>query len=98
MSKEEKKCSKNDCECEEKKECKNHSNEEHHHGRCKELEAKIELLEKGETLVEETRKFDSETGTTIFMRKKEPNKDYRYFPEPDIPYLYLDDETLKKEM
>lgn len=61
-----------------------------------EVKRKIELLEKGETLVEETRKFDSETGMTIFMRKKEPNKDYRYFPEPDIPYLYLDDETIKK--
>lgn len=47
------------------------------------------ILDSGKQLFEDTRRFDSETGTTIFMRKKEPNKDYRYFPEPDIPYLVL---------
>ena len=49
MSKDEKKCSKENCECEENKECKNHSNEshEHHKGKCKELEAKIADAIKG---------------------------------------------------
>ncbi|MGN0993081.1 MAG: Asp-tRNA(Asn)/Glu-tRNA(Gln) amidotransferase GatCAB subunit B, partial [Bacilli bacterium] len=55
------------------------------------------ILEAGEQLFEDTRRFDSETGTTIFMRKKEPNKDYRYFPEPDIPYLVLDEEMIENE-
>lgn len=55
------------------------------------------ILESGEKLYEDTRRFDSETGTTIFMRKKEPNKDYRYFPEPDIPYLVLDEEMINDE-
>ena len=56
-----------------------------------EVERKIKLLEKGEKLAFETRKFDSNSGKTIFMRYKDTNNDYRYFPEPDIPYVYLDD-------
>lgn len=52
------------------------------------------ILDSGEKLFEDTRRFDSETGTTIFMRKKEPNKDYRYFPEPDIPYLVLEEKMI----
>ena len=59
-----------------------------------EVERKIALLEKGEKLNFETRKFDSSTGKTIFMRNKDTNNDYRYFPEPDIPYIYLDDEDI----
>ena len=55
------------------------------------------ILESGEKLYEDTRRFDSETGTTIFMRKKEPNKDYRYFPEPDIPYLVLEENMINDE-
>ncbi len=60
-----------------------------------EIKRQQEILEKGDTLYEDTRRFDSETNTTIFMRKKEPNKDYRYFPEPDIPYLYLEDSLVE---
>ena len=52
------------------------------------------ILDSGEKLFEDTRRFDSETGTTIFMRKKESNKDYRYFPEPDIPYLVLEENMI----
>ena len=81
MSKEEKKCSKNDCECEEKKECKNHSNEEHHHGRCKELEAKIELLEKQ---VEENKKLASQyLGTASYYKTQaeDNKKDFERFKE-----------------
>ena len=55
------------------------------------------ILDSGEKLFEDTRKFDSETGETVFMRKKEPNKDYRYFPEPDIPYLVLDEKIIENE-
>lgn len=59
-----------------------------------EVERKIKALENGEELVFETRKFDSSTGKTIFMRKKDTNNDYRYFPEPDIPYVYLSEEEI----
>lgn len=59
-----------------------------------EIKRQTALLEKGETLFEETRKFDDLTKTTIFMRRKDSNTDYRYFPEPDIPYLYLKDEDI----
>ncbi len=59
------------------------------------------LLEKGEVLTEETRRYDDKTDTTILMRKKETGNDYRYFPEPDIPFVILTDEYIaktKKEM
>jgi aspartyl-tRNA(Asn)/glutamyl-tRNA(Gln) amidotransferase subunit B len=47
-------------------------------------------LERGETLVQETRHFDEERGTTHTLRSKEEAFDYRYFPEPDIPPLEPD--------
>lgn len=59
-----------------------------------EVKRQIDILESGDTLFEQTRKFDANKGETVFMRKKEPNKDYRYFPEPDIPYLYVSDEQI----
>ena len=62
-----------------------------------EIKRQTDALENGIKLYEDTRKFDQETKTTIFMRKKEPNKDYRYFHEPDIPYLYLDEELVSEE-
>ena len=59
-----------------------------------EVKRKTEALENGEELLFETRKFDSNTGKTVFMRTKDTNNDYRYFPEPDIPYIYLDEEDI----
>jgi aspartyl-tRNA(Asn)/glutamyl-tRNA(Gln) amidotransferase subunit B len=44
-------------------------------------------LEAGEALVQETRHFDEEKGTTQTLRSKEEAFDYRYFPEPDLPPL-----------
>ena len=44
-------------------------------------------LDAGETLVQETRHFDEEKGTTHTLRSKEEAFDYRYFPEPDLPPL-----------
>lgn len=49
-----------------------------------------ELLNGGE-IGQETRRFDESTGKTILMRVKEGSDDYRYFPEPDIVPLYIDD-------
>src|SRR5690606_41498721 len=41
---------------------------------------------------QETRRYDEATGTTILMRVKEGSEDYRYFPEPDLVELYIDEE------
>lgn len=54
-----------------------------------------ELLNRGETLKEETRRYDAVGNKTILMRVKETGNDYRYFPEPDIPYLVLTDEMIE---
>ena len=58
-----------------------------------EYEAKrqIELIESGGTVVQETRLFDPDKGVTRSMRSKEDAHDYRYFPDPDLLPLVLDD-------
>ncbi|WP_314011349.1 Asp-tRNA(Asn)/Glu-tRNA(Gln) amidotransferase subunit GatB [Pseudostreptobacillus hongkongensis] len=66
-----------------------------------EANRQMELIEKGERVVQETRLWDDEKGITRPMRNKEEAMDYRYFPEPDLPrVLILDDriEKLKSEM
>ncbi len=54
-----------------------------------EIKRQIEALENGETLVQETRGWDDAKQVTFSQRSKENAKDYRYFPEPDLPKLYL---------
>lgn len=58
-----------------------------------EYEAKrqVDLIESGGTVDQETRLFDPDTGTTRTMRSKEDAHDYRYFPDPDLLPLELDD-------
>lgn len=61
----------------------------------------IELIEKGELITSETRDFDAATGTTSSLRSKEDLNDYRYFPEPDLSPLIVDDAwiaSVKAEM
>jgi aspartyl-tRNA(Asn)/glutamyl-tRNA(Gln) amidotransferase subunit B len=56
----------------------------------------IAALEAGEPLVQETRHWDEDSGTTKTMRSKEEAFDYRYFPEPDIPALEPDDAWIEQ--
>ena len=52
-----------------------------------ELERQVETLEAGDTVIQETRLYDTVSGQTRSMRSKEEAHDYRYFPEPDLPPL-----------
>jgi aspartyl-tRNA(Asn)/glutamyl-tRNA(Gln) amidotransferase subunit B len=62
----------------------------------------IDLIESGGAVVQETRGWDQEKLETFSQRKKENAHDYRYFPDPDLPKLYLsklfDIEAMKKEI
>jgi aspartyl-tRNA(Asn)/glutamyl-tRNA(Gln) amidotransferase subunit B len=62
----------------------------------------IDLIEAGGTVVQETRGWDQDKLETFSQRKKENAHDYRYFPDPDLPKLYLsklfDIEQMKKEI
>ena len=60
-----------------------------------EIKRQIEILEAGGIIEEETRKFNAVDGSTTLMRKKEVGNEYRYFPEPDIPYLHLTDSEIE---
>ena len=56
-----------------------------------EIDRQIDLIESGGTVVQETRLFDSDKGVTISMRGKEEAHDYRYFPEPDLVPIRVDE-------
>lgn len=56
-----------------------------------EVERQIGVLENGGTLSQETRSFDALKGITISMRSKEAANDYRYFPEPDLQPIVVDE-------
>lgn len=61
-----------------------------------EVSRQTELLKNGEIIKEQTRRYDDKTKTTILMRYKETGNDYRYFPEPDIPYFEITDEWIRE--
>ncbi|MGM9955060.1 MAG: Asp-tRNA(Asn)/Glu-tRNA(Gln) amidotransferase subunit GatB [Peribacillus sp.] len=51
-----------------------------------------EILNEGGVIEQETRRFDEATGRTVLMRVKEGSDDYRYFPEPDLLTIHIDEE------
>jgi aspartyl-tRNA(Asn)/glutamyl-tRNA(Gln) amidotransferase subunit B len=61
-----------------------------------EANRQVDVIEGGGKVVQETRLFDPSTGTTRSMRSKEDAHDYRYFPDPDLLPLELDDEFLSE--
>lgn len=60
----------------------------------KEIERQSKIYDNGETFLPQTRRFDDKLNDTVLMRVKETGNDYRYFPEPDIPYVILTDEQI----
>ncbi|WP_031595675.1 Asp-tRNA(Asn)/Glu-tRNA(Gln) amidotransferase subunit GatB [Ferrovum myxofaciens] len=62
-----------------------------------EFERQVELLESGGKVVQETRLYDPERDETRSMRSKEDAQDYRYFPDPDLPPLCIDEAWIEQE-
>lgn len=61
-----------------------------------EIKRQTELLDKGEEVLQETRRFDDALGLTSPMRTKENANDYRYFPEPDVLAVTFTEEDIEK--
>ncbi len=61
-----------------------------------ERERQIELLEAGKAVIQETRRWDDNKEFSYAMRSKEDAQDYRYFPEPDLVPVIIDDEWIEK--
>ncbi len=61
-----------------------------------ERERQIELLEAGKAVVQETRRWDDNKESSHAMRSKEDAKDYRYFPDPDLPPVHISDEWIRE--
>lgn len=59
-----------------------------------EYKRQVEAVEAGEKIYQETRRFDANSGKTYSMRRKENANDYRYFPDPDLPFIEISDEEL----
>ena len=56
----------------------------------------IDLLEDGEAVVQETRRWDDNKGYSYAMRSKEDAQDYKYFPEPDLPPIEISDARIEE--
>ena len=60
-----------------------------------EIDRLIGLVEKGETIIQQTRSFDASNDTTFSIRDKEDANDYRYFPDPDLAPFVLTDSFIE---
>ncbi len=60
-----------------------------------ERKRQIELIEEGKMITQETRRWDDNKESSYAMRSKEDAKDYRYFPDPDLPPIMISDEWIK---
>ena len=60
-----------------------------------EINRQAEILDNGGTVIQETRRYNDNHGDTKALRSKEDAHDYRYFPEPDIPSVFLSDEEIE---
>ena len=60
-----------------------------------EINRQAEILDNGGTVIQETRRYNDNHGDTKALRSKEDAHDYRYFPEPDIPPVFLSDEEIE---
>lgn len=61
-----------------------------------EIERQIELLERGEKVIQETRSWDTKEHKTVPLRSKEEAADYRYFPDPDLPIIKVSQKRLEE--
>jgi len=61
-----------------------------------EIRRQIELIEDGGTVEQETRLYDPDRNETRSMRSKEDAQDYRYFPDPDLPPLVIDETWISR--
>lgn len=61
-----------------------------------EAKRQTELIESGQSVVMETRRWDEKKETSYSMRSKEDVRDYRYFPEPDLPPVHISEEWIEE--
>ena len=61
-----------------------------------EIERQIDVVESGQTVIQETRLYDADNNETRSMRSKEEANDYRYFPDPDLLPVIIDDDTIAR--
>ena len=66
------------------------------HAIAGESERQIDLLESGQQVVQETRRWDDAKEYSYAMRSQEDAQDYRYFPDPDLVPVYISDEWIKQ--